>query len=317
MLRNVMRTHESSESVPSLYDDARFAVLGSGPDRVRVCFFESALPSQATPGGDQPPRRVLLIHGNPSQIDHWAQTVPAISRHAAVLAYDQPGLGRSDDFDDGRHSLERSVDLALALLDHVGWSGPVDLMGQSHGGFVSLALAARAPERVRSVLLLGTGGTPAHLAYRLLALPGVDRLLPSLAARLFRAPELGRLAEIIVRRSAKDSFSPDPVPASIVVEEIALLSERPSVLRTLARLAQDGPCEKIVAYAREVKAPVLFIHGGEDDLVPISYARRLFEIMQRSSRDVRFLELRGGHMIHFTQPRVINPLLDAWLATPR
>jgi pimeloyl-ACP methyl ester carboxylesterase len=312
-----MPTLECFEVPSSLYDQARFAVLGAGSDRVRVCFVELGASPGAALESDKRQSRVLLIHGNPSHLDHWAPAAQGLRQHATVLAYDQPGLGRSDDFDDARHTLERSVALAVALLDHVGWSEPVDVVGQSHGGLIAIALAARAPERVRSVALLGTGGTPAHLAYRLLALPGIDHLLPRVASLIFRAQSLAPFAARAVRLSASDSFSPEPVPAAIVAEEVALLSARPMLLQTMARLAQDAPCDKVVTYARDVKAPMLFIHGRDDGLVAISYARRLFDVMQQSGRDARFIEVDGGHMVHFTRPLLINPLLDDWLAAPR
>ncbi len=165
----------------SLYDQSHFAVVGGGADRVRVCVTElgaSASSSKSSPGA--PLRRVLLIHGNPSHLDHWLHTVPALRKRAAVLAFDQPGLGRSDDFADAKQRLERSVDITLAVLDHAGWTEPVDIIGQSHGGLVAVGLAARAPERVRSVVLLGTGGTPSHPMYRLFRLPGLDHLLHTL-----------------------------------------------------------------------------------------------------------------------------------------
>jgi pimeloyl-ACP methyl ester carboxylesterase len=42
-----------------------------------------------------------------------------------------------------------------------------------------------------------------------------------------------------------------------------------------------------------IRAPMLFIHGIDDEVVPRSEGRRLFEAVQS---DKRFLELRGGHV---------------------
>ena len=56
----------------SLYAHSRFAVVGGGVDRVRLCVAEVARSAssgeRAAPG---PARRVLLIHGNPSHMGHW------------------------------------------------------------------------------------------------------------------------------------------------------------------------------------------------------------------------------------------------------
>ncbi|MFT3922249.1 MAG: alpha/beta hydrolase [Myxococcales bacterium] len=317
----------SSLQCVSLYSSAGHALVGAEPTGpVRLCFTQLA-PQR----GVSAPRRVLLIHGNPSHLDHWIHNVPALRRHAHVLAYDQPGLGRSDDFADSRHSLERSADIALALLDRVGWEEQVDVIGQSHGGMVALALAARAPERVRSVVLLGTGGTPAHLAYRVLALPGLERVLVSLANLLAPIRDLatagldaaavraapGGLKERslawVLRAAMRTSFAPDPVSPSVVAESLGM---PPHVLGTMARLAGDDPCRKVAEYASRVRVPVWFIHARADALVGLAYARRLFEIMRLAGGDVRFSEVEGGHMMHFTRPEIINPLLESVFASP-
>jgi pimeloyl-ACP methyl ester carboxylesterase len=273
-------------------------------------------------------------------MDHWIHTVPALRRRAAVLAYDQPGLGKSDDFADAKQSLERSVGIALAVLDDSGWTEPVDVIGQSHGGLIAIGLSARAPERVRSMVLLGTGGTPTHPMYRFFRLPGLDRVLLALGQALSwaaghdgedgrvsrpgpavggseraRAPGprawLERALAAAIRAGAFSSFSPDPVPSSVVAEG---LRASPMTLRTMVRLAHDSPCDKVAAYARRVKSPVLFIHGREDRLVNVSYARRLFDVMREAGRKARFVELDGGHMLHFSRPLTANPLLEDWLA---
>lgn len=155
----------------SLYDSSRTIEVDYADESASVCVAElAALDPLST-------RRILLIHGNPSSLDHWRLLAPALRQRASLVAYDQPGLGRSPDFRDGQQSLERSADLALAVLDRIGWSEPIDVMGQSHGGMVAVALAARAPQRVRSLMLLGTGGVPAHPMYRFFMTPKLDRVL--------------------------------------------------------------------------------------------------------------------------------------------
>ncbi|HWL87922.1 MAG TPA: hypothetical protein VNO21_19090, partial [Polyangiaceae bacterium] len=183
-----------------------------------------------------------------------------------------------------------------------------------------------APNRARSIVLLGTGGTPAHLMYRLFRLPGLDHVLLTLGRAVSpktpardhsgRASLLGGWLEkstaAAIRNGALSSFSPDPVPPSVIAEG---LHAPPTILRTMVRLAHDRPCDKVATYAGCVRAPVLFIHGREDGLVHVSYARRLFEIMRQAGLEARFVELDGGHMIHFSRPLTVNPLLEEWFAS--
>jgi pimeloyl-ACP methyl ester carboxylesterase len=191
----------------SLYRNSRFVEVGQGSDRVRLCVAEFP------PASPDVTRRVLLIHGNPSHMDHWAHTVPVLQSRAAVLAYDQAGFGRSNDFADRRPTLERSVALATGLLDHAAW-GEVDVIGHSHGCLVAIAMAAMMPERVRSLVLLASGGFPAHPTYRLLGRPGVDHAVFALGKLLFGVPALAAVARWVVRAGAAGSFAPDPVPVA-------------------------------------------------------------------------------------------------------
>jgi pimeloyl-ACP methyl ester carboxylesterase len=292
----------------SLYSNARNVVVGSGEDRVRLCTAELA-----PQGSGQ--RRVLLIHGNPSHLGHWAETAPELQRHGTVLAFDQAGFGRSDAFADGRATLERSARLALALLDAAGWQEPVDLVAQSHGAMVALVLAALAPERVASVVALGTGGAPAHHGYRLLAAPGVEAALLHGGRFLFGAPLPERLVRGVVARGAAEAFWPDAVPASFIDEEVSLFRGRPEILRSMARLAQDEPCTKVALYAEHVKAPVLFVHGADDALVPVQNARNVWTSLHDAHPANRFRVVPGGHMVHLTHPERVNPLLQEWFAS--
>ena len=295
-------------SVVSLYEHAEYLRVSDGPRPVQLCV--SRLPSLRA----EAPRRILLLHGNPSHVDHWRATVPALQPLGEVVAYDEPGFGRSERLEVGRASLERSARLALGVLDAVGWHGKVDVIGQSHGGLVALALAALAPSRVERIVLLGTGGTPAHLAYRLLALPGVARILGGVGTAVSRVHLPDAVRRAVVMRAARDAFSPDLVPREVVDDELHLLATRPEMLMDMALLAGDDPCAKVAQYAARVTSPVLALHGRDDALVPLAYARRLFDIVYRASPESRFVALPGGHMMHLTRPELVSPPIATWLA---
>lgn len=100
---------------------------------------------------------LLLQHGNGRSGQFWYRWVPYLSRFFKVLRPDTRGLGKSA----GTLDLERDVTLdtlvddLTALLDHLG-AEPVHFCGESMGGILGLALAARNPERVRTLTLVGT-----------------------------------------------------------------------------------------------------------------------------------------------------------------
>jgi len=258
-------------------------------------------------------RHALLLHGNPSHLDHFRAIVPALRARMAVTAYDHPGYGRSSEFEDRRMSLERSARLALAVLDARGVTTPVDLLGHSHGGLVALAVAALAPDRVRSVVVIGTGASPAPTGYRILrAVPGLATGLPAIAGALFRRPRLRTVARWLTRRLARQSMAPDVAPAGFLERQVDEYGARPAVLGALVRLAQDDPGAKATAYAGQLRAPALVIHGRRDSLVGIAHARRLHAILARRHPGARIVELEGGHMVHLAHPERVIPVLEAW-----
>jgi 3-oxoadipate enol-lactonase len=84
----------------------------------------------------------------------WRRTLPYVRDFADVLLYDCRGHGRSDK-PPGSQPVERHADDLADLLDAVGWEKAV-VAGASMGGCISLAFAARYPQRVAGLGLIDT-----------------------------------------------------------------------------------------------------------------------------------------------------------------
>jgi pimeloyl-ACP methyl ester carboxylesterase len=258
------------------------------------------------------PLKFLLIHGNPSHLDDWSHTAPALIGLGEVVAYDQVGFGRSHRLSGRAPNLDACADVALALVDSLGWKRFV-VLGQSHGGMIAHTLAARCPERVEAIILLGTGGTPAHGSYRLLAMPGVRQALAVAGGLLYRSTLLRPVARAVTASTIQTSYGPDPVPEGLVDVLLAYFADRPDVLETMAEVALGDPCGQVARQSEAVKAPALFIHGEDDRLVPIAFARRLFELTAKHTR-AEFIAMRGGHMLHCCRANEVNAAVLQWLA---
>ena len=105
--------------------------------------------------GSGPPA-VVAVHGITASHLAWAG-VPGRLPGVPLLAPDLRGRGRSSGLP-GPYGMARHAEDVLAVLDQTG-AGRVVLVGHSMGGFVALALAARHPERVSSLVLVD-GGLP-------------------------------------------------------------------------------------------------------------------------------------------------------------
>ena len=100
---------------------------------------------------------LLLQHGNGRSGRFWYRWIPYLARFYKVVRPDMRGLGQSA----GRLDLDRDLTLEalvgdlVALLDHLEVDS-VNYCGESMGGIVGLALAARHPSRVKTLTLVAT-----------------------------------------------------------------------------------------------------------------------------------------------------------------
>lgn len=100
--------------------------------------------------GDGPP--VLFLHSALADYKQWCVQVDALSQGYRCITYDLLGYGTSDNAPDNYDP----ADTLLALLDHLE-VGTATLVGSSLGGSVSIHAATRYPDRIRSIVLAGTG----------------------------------------------------------------------------------------------------------------------------------------------------------------
>jgi pimeloyl-ACP methyl ester carboxylesterase len=248
-------------------------------------------------GGERP--KCLLLHGNPGRLEDWQELWPSISSTADVVAIDLPGFGSSSrpDPSPGCLRLERLAEHALAVADALSWREPIYWVGHSHGGGVAQLVAARSPERVAGLVLVGTLGTPAHPSYRLLATPGAESLA-RMAGAFLRVPGLRSLSRVVLRRVMRDIFFPERVPDEEVESELSLFSERPEILVAMVHVALGRPCELLLESASRIRCRTLFLHGADDALVPWQNARAVHERIVGAGGHSEWETIPGaGHML--------------------
>jgi pimeloyl-ACP methyl ester carboxylesterase len=94
---------------------------------------------------------VLLMIGSPMDASGFASLAEHF-RDRTVVTYDPRGIGRSERTDDtGESTPEQHADDLHRLISALG-GGPVDLFASSGGAVNALALVARHPEQVRTLV---------------------------------------------------------------------------------------------------------------------------------------------------------------------
>lgn len=211
---------------------------------------------------------MLLLHGQPGSGRDWDGLIAALPPETPAIAIDRPGWdGRSSGTD-----LAGNGAAALAALDAAGIERAI-VVGHSLGGGIAAWLAARAPERVRALVL----AAPAANSESIIPLD-----------RLFAAPVAGYAASVAALAVAGVVLRFDAV-RWVVGGGLGL--ER-GYLRGLARTI-GGP-SAWQAFASEqhslvhdlklldgelsrIKAPTVIVAGTADRIVPVRAARTLAE----------------------------------------
>lgn len=102
------------------------------------------------------PETVLMLHGNAESGLSWYAWAPKFARQFHVVRPDMRGFGQSTPMPrDFSWSLDRLIEDYCALMDHLN----VDrfhLIGAKLGGTIARAFAARRPERVITLTVVGT-----------------------------------------------------------------------------------------------------------------------------------------------------------------
>ncbi|GGO65567.1 alpha/beta hydrolase [Microbacterium nanhaiense] len=94
---------------------------------------------------------VLFLHGLGCHgAASWADAAIRLGRRAVIL--DMPGHGRSDAPAGFGYTLPELADAVAAAIDGIG--GPLDVVGHSLGGSVTVALAHRHPDLVHRAVLV-------------------------------------------------------------------------------------------------------------------------------------------------------------------
>ncbi|MCB1001120.1 MAG: alpha/beta hydrolase [Acidimicrobiales bacterium] len=101
---------------------------------------------------------LLLCHGYSGSSHDFALHIEGLAERRPVLALDHRGHGASTNVGSlDAYSIDRLALNLIALIDDaVG--GPVDLLGHSMGGAISIAVTLARPDLVRSLVLMDTTG---------------------------------------------------------------------------------------------------------------------------------------------------------------
>ena len=235
--------------------------------------------------GDGSP--LILLHGAAEDSRIWQPQLAGLADEFTVVAWDEPGAGRSSD-------LSGDVELAgiadrLALLIETLELGPAHVAGMSWGGTVALELYRRHSRLVATLIMIDTyagwkGSLPAdevrarvRHARRMLATPpeDFDPTLPGL-------------------------FAGEPPTKFVALLDAIAADIRPATLENQLRIMAETDLSGLLPH---ISVPTLLIWGQFDARSPLKVARQF----QEAIRDTKLVTIEGaGHMSGLERPEAVN-----------
>jgi pimeloyl-ACP methyl ester carboxylesterase len=92
---------------------------------------------------------IVLVHGTMGGKGDWLAVFPRLAADFEVTAFDRRGRGESGDGPE--YVIEREIEDVLAVID--ASNPPVHLIGHSFGAVLAMLVAARASERIDTLVL--------------------------------------------------------------------------------------------------------------------------------------------------------------------
>ena len=230
---------------------------------------------------------VVFIHGVLNDHSVWILQTRYLANHGwNVLALDLPGHCRSAGTPPA--TVEEAADFVIALLDAAGLQ-KASLVGHSFGSLIALEAAARVPERVSHLVLVGT-------AYPMKVSP---LLLENSVSQPFKAIDM-------VNTFSHSMLAPPPStlgPGTWLYGGSRALMKRVLASNAAVNVFHTGfkACDDYrngeTAMAR-VKAPTLFVLGRQDQMTPPKAAQSLIS----NAAQAKVVMLDAGHALMTEAP---------------
>ncbi len=256
----------------------------------------------------------IFLHGTNTFAASFAEVMHQLEGVHA-MAVDRPGRGLTDPVPAPRARFRAA---AVECLDDVLDALEIDsasFIGQSGGGIWTLWYALARPERVRSIVLLGSvpllPGTRCPAPLRVMATPGLGALLaravrPTRRTLVRLLSSVGEGETIIHYPDLIDALVAagcDPVARSADLAELRAVIQ-PFGFRRSMRFSSDD--------LRAIQAPTLLIWGDSDPVGSPGVAAEAAGLIPHARLEV----LPAGHVPQLGHPQRVAALVSDFLGSP-
>ena len=250
---------------------------------------------------------IVLVHGFSVPFLIYDPTFDFLTQAGfRVLRYDLFGRGYSDR-PETRYNIDLFVRQLGDLLDALGVTGPVSLVGLSTGGPITATYTARFPERISQLVLIDPVGAKPFAVGRVLkvmAMPFVGETIIGLLG-------IGGMTRISSSEAGIRAYADRILPGYI--SQMRYKGFKRAILSSI-RNNLLGSILDVYEKIGKMNKPVLLFWGPHDHTVPFKHSELLRKVMP----DLQFHAIENtGHIPHYEKPHVVNPILLEFLRRKR
>lgn len=238
---------------------------------------------------------LVLIHGYPLDHTMWFGVIAALGGGVRVIAPDLRGFGKAE-APQGEPSMEAFAQDILNVLARDNIPRAV-FAGMSMGGYIALALAEMAREKIAGLALVDSQCSADTEEARKSRRDTIEKVRAG-------GPEIAAAALLPKMFAPSRTDNPDFQRFVISGAEAAGI---------------DGICWALEAMARrperchilsDARFPTLILHGGEDRLIPLDKAKQMTEL----NSETHFATIKGaGHGAAMETPDEVANVLRKFL----
>ena len=236
-------------------------------------------------GGERDKTSLILVHGAGGSYLHWPSEIRRLSGEN-IVAIDLPGHGASPG--EGREGIDAYARDVIGFMDDLSVNQAV-IIGHSMGSAIAQMLSLDYPERVKALILIGTGAK-LRVHPKLIHYCSSENTYPQAVSQVmewaFSAQADQRLVELAGERMADTSHK-------VVHKDF------------LACNAFD-----IRERVKDIQQPVLVICGSEDQMTPVRFSQFLIEELPTANLEI---VPSAGHMVMLEQPETVANIIREFI----
>jgi pimeloyl-ACP methyl ester carboxylesterase len=238
---------------------------------------------------------VIFLHAFPLTADMWLRQHDGLRNR--IISFDFPGFGRSIEVEEG-DGFNGYIEALINMMDKLSIESAV-LAGCSMGGYVAMEALAQHPGRIRGLILSNTR-------------MGADTEAAKENRHTQRAEVLEHGTSTLIEAMLPKLVAPGTQDSNpgLLHQLRAIMGSSPAhgIAEGLQAMAMRRDSEKVLT---DTSIPVCIIAGAEDQLIPVSEAEAMHEVIAESELHV----LEGsGHLSCMEQPKIFNTIVSDFIA---